>query len=358
MTMHNTIMTRLENRLPVLVAEAGVNYYDIAKKLDLSLIDAAKLMIAEAKKVGVHAIKFQSYKANTLAAKVSPSYWDLSENPVTSQRELFSHFDRFGAAEYEELAKYSYSIGIEFLSTAFDLEAADYLEPLMNIYKISSSDLSNIPFIEYQARKGKPCALSIGAANENEIDAAVKAVRSLNDKPIILLHCVLEYPTPQSDVNLRKIESLKAKYPDCYIGYSDHTKPTADCDIVKCAYALGAQLIEKHYTLDKTLKGNDHFHGMDPVDARNILQALNRVEMLCGSGALVCLPNEKDARRNARRSLVSKIDIPKGAVVTPEMLTAKRPGTGISPMNLCKVVGKIAKDHIAADVTLQYEMFL
>ena len=143
-----------------------------------------------------------------------------------------------------------------------------------------------------------------------------------------------------------------------YIGYSDHTKPTADCDIVKCAYALGAQLIEKHYTLDKTLKGNDHFHGMDPVDAKNILQALNRVEMLCGSGALVCLPNEKDARRNARRSLVSKIDIPKGAVVTPEMLTAKRPGTGISPMNLCKVVGKIAKDHIAADVTLQYEMFL
>jgi N-acetylneuraminate synthase len=356
MKMHNTIMDRLEKGLPVLIAEAGVNYYDIATKMGIPLMDAAKLMIAEAQKAGVHAIKFQSYKATELAAKESPSYWDLRENPVTSQRELFSHFDLFGEREYRELAEYSYSQGIEFLSTAFDESSADYLEPLMNVYKISSSDLSNIPFIAYQAKKGKPCLLSIGAAEEEEIDLAVKAIREHNDKPLVLLHCVLEYPTPLEDANLRKIATLKAKYPDCFIGYSDHTKPTADCDVIKCAYALGAQMIEKHYTLDKTLKGNDHFHGMDPVDASHILEALDRVEMLCGDGELKCLPHEEISRRNARRSLVSRVSIAQGQIVSADMLTAKRPGTGISPAEIDKVVGMKAKIDIAADVTLQYDM--
>ena len=357
MKMYNTIMSRLEAGLPVLIAEAGVNYYDIATKLGISVKDAAKLMIAEAQKAGVHAIKFQSYKANELAAKESPSYWDLSENPITSQRELFSHFDLFGAEDYRELAEYAYSIGIEFLSTAFDTGSADYLEPLMNVYKISSSDLSNIPFIEYQAKKGKPCLLSVGAANADEIQLAVQAIKRFNKQPIVLLHCVLEYPTPLEDTNLRKIASLKAKYPDCYIGYSDHTKPTEDCDVIKCAYAIGAQVIEKHYTLDKTLKGNDHFHGMDPEDAKRILASLERVKMLCGSDALTCLPHEEISRRNARRSLVSKVAIPKGMVVTADMLTAKRPGTGISPVDIDDVIGKVAAKDIPADITLLYDMF-
>ena len=358
MAMHNTIMSRLAAGLPVLIAEAGVNYYDIAAKLGISLLDAAKLMIAEAQKSGVHAIKFQSYKANELAAKTSPSYWDLSENPVTSQRELFSHFDLFGEKEYTELAQYALDIGIEFLSTAFDEQSADYLYPLMNVYKISSSDLSNIPFIEYQAKKGKPCLLSIGAADEREIDFAVSAIRRFNNQPLVLLHCVLEYPTPLADANLRKIATLKTKYPDCYIGYSDHTKPTEDCDVIKCAYALGAQVVEKHYTLDKTLKGNDHFHGMDPEDAKRILSALDRVEMLCGNGELKCLENEKISRLNARRSLVSRTRIAKGAVVTREMLASKRPGTGISPVEIDKIIGRTAACDIDEDVTLVYDMFI
>ena len=355
--MRNTIMERLAADKFVLIAEVGVNYYDIAAKLNLSLMDAAKLMIKEAYRSGIHAVKFQSYKANTLAAKVSPSYWDLRENPVTSQRQLFEMFDHFGAKEYRELAEYSDRLGIEFLSTAFDYEAADYLEPTMNVYKISSSDLSNLPFIEYQARKNKPMLLSIGASNEDEIRQAVDTIRKVNKQPLVLLHCVLEYPTPLTDVNLNKIASLKAKYPDCYIGYSDHSKPTVNCDIAKVAYVLGAQVIEKHFTLDKTLPGNDHFHGMDPEDAKRILAGIEYIDMIRGTGDLTCLEGERVSRQNARRSLVSAVAIPKGTVITREMLTAKRPGTGISPQNIEQVLGKKAARDIEADLTLTVEMF-
>jgi len=355
--MLNTILERLSAGKFVLVAEIGVNYYDIAKKMHLSLMDAAKLMVAEAARAGIHAVKFQSYKANTLAAKYSPSYWDLRENPVTSQRELFSIFDKFGADEYQALADYSEAQGVEFLSTPFDIASADYLEPMMNVYKISSSDLSNIPFIAYQAKKGKPIILSVGASNEDEIDLAVSTIRKYNRCPLTLLHCVLEYPTPYSETNLNKIVTLRRKYPDCYIGYSDHTKPTADTIVTKTAYLLGAQIIEKHFTLDKTLPGNDHFHAMDPDDAMRILQDIELVDTLKGSGALVCLESESLSRKMARRSLVSAVAIPKGTVITDKMLTAKRPGNGISPQEFDNVIGRRASVDIDEDVTLQYEMF-
>lgn len=352
----NTIIDRINSGQFVLIAELGVNYYDIAEKMHISPLDAAKLMVKEAAEAGIHAVKFQSYKAETLAAKCSPSYWDLNENPVTSQRELFKLFDSFGAAEYQELKQYSDDVGIEFLSTAFDLEAADYLEPLMNVYKVSSSDLSNLPFIEYQAKKNKPILLSVGASNESEIDAAVDVIRRNNQCLLVLLHCVLEYPTPYSETNLRKIVSLKHHYPDCIIGYSDHTKPLPGCDVVKTAYLLGAQVIEKHFTLDKSLPGNDHFHAMDPTDAREILKGIEFVEQLCGKGDLKCLESELLSRQNARRSLVSACVIPAGTKITNEMLTAKRPGTGISPVERPRVVGRTAVRDIDEDVTLTYDM--
>ena len=194
--MESVIMKRLREGKFVLIAEIGVNYYDIAKQRGLSDLDAAKLMIEEAAKAGIHAAKFQTYKAETLAAKESPYYWDITEEPTRSQYELFKKFDSFGYAEYKELKQYCDKCGIEFLSTAFDLESADYLDELMNVYKISSSDLSNIPFIEYQARKGKPILLSVGASNEDEIERAVAAIRKNSSAPVTLLHCVLEYPTP------------------------------------------------------------------------------------------------------------------------------------------------------------------
>lgn len=354
--MIDRIFTRLAASKPVLIAEIGVNYYDIARARGMSNMEAAKLMVLEAVRAGIHAVKFQSYRAETLAARESPSYWDLNENPITSQRELFSHFDKFGPDEYAELAKFSEAHGIEFFSTAFDEYAADYLEPLMNVYKISSSDLSNLPFIDYQARKGKPVLLSVGASNEDEIDRAVETIRRVNDRPLTLLHCVLEYPTPLQETNLLKIASLKKRYPDCIVGYSDHTKPTPDTIVTNAALFLGARVIEKHFTLDKTLPGNDHFHAMDPADARNILNGFELSDMLMGSGDLVCLESERTSRRNARRSLVSAAAIPAGTAVTREMLCAKRPGTGISPQEIDRVVGCRAAVDIPTDTTLAWEM--
>lgn len=356
--MNSTIVDRLSKGEFVLIAEIGVNYYDIAAKLGITNMQAAKLMVKEAKDAGIHAVKFQTYKAGTLAAKASPYYWDITEEPTRSQYELFCKFDSFGYKEYKELKEYSDEVGIEFLSTAFDFESADYLDELMNVYKISSSDLSNLPFIEYQAKKNKPILLSVGASNEDEIDAALRTIRENTDAPVCLLHCVLEYPTPLEDANLLKIASLKERYKDVYIGYSDHTKPTEDCDVIKTAYNLGAQLVEKHFTLDKTLKGNDHYHAMAPEDAKNILAAVERMDMLRGSGSLCCLDTENKARSNARRSIVAACDIAKGTVIKQEMLTFKRPGTGISPSLIDDVIGKTATVDIAEDTILNRNMMV
>lgn len=353
----STVIDRIKDGKFALIAEIGVNYYDIAIKENITPMDAAKLMIKEAKEAGIHAVKFQTYKAGTLAAKASPSYWDLTEEPTTSQYELFQKFDSFGYEEYKELKEYSDSLNIEFLSTAFDYESADYLDKLMDIYKISSSDLSNIPFIEHQAKKNKPILLSIGASELAEVELAVDTIRAHNNQPLVLLHCVLEYPTPLEHANLLKIETLKNQFPDLYIGYSDHTKPTESNDVIKTAYNLGAIVVEKHYTLDKTLKGNDHYHAMDPADARRILSDIDTLDMLRGNGEIKCLPTEATARKNARRSIVSLGDIKKGEIITKDKLTFKRPGTGISPDKIDEVIGKTALVDICDDTILDGGMF-
>ncbi len=351
------IIDRLKEGKFTLIAEIGVNYYDIATDLGISNMEAAKLMIKEAKEAGIHAVKFQTYKAGTLAAKASPYYWDITEEPTRSQYELFQKFDSFEYAEYLELKEYSDSLGIEFLSTAFDFDSADYLDELMNVYKISSSDLSNLPFIAYQAKKNKPILLSVGASNLDEVERAIDTIREYNDREIVLLHCVLEYPTPFEHANLNKIATLKEQFPDLIIGYSDHTKPTEDCEIIRTAYNLGALCVEKHYTLNKTLKGNDHYHGMDPEDAKRILKSIEYLDMIRGNGEIKCLETELTARANARRSIVAACDIAAGTVVEENMLTFKRPGTGISPDRIEEVIGKTAKADIADDTILQEDMF-
>lgn len=350
------IMNRIIDGKVVLIAEIGVNYYDIAVKYGISNMEAAKLMVRKAKEAGIHAVKFQTYKAETLAAKNSPSYWDTTEETTTSQYELFKKFDSFGYKEYNELAEYCKEEGIEFISTAFDIESADYLNDLMNVYKISSSDLNNIPFVEYQAKKNKPIILSVGASDVDEIDCTIKSIRKFNNQPIVLMHCVLEYPTPYEHANLNKIVSLKERYPDLVIGYSDHTKPDKNMDVLKTAYLSGAKVIEKYFTLDKTLSGNDHYHAMNPEDAKMFLDSVDFIEKIRGSYDIKCLDSEKIARQNARRSLVSSINIEKDCVITKDMLTFKRPGTGISPVEIDNVIGKKAKCNIQEDTILKWDM--
>jgi sialic acid synthase SpsE len=194
--------------------------------------------------------------------------------------------------------------------------------------------------------------LSTGASELSEIEAAIDAIRKYNDQMIVLMHCVLEYPTPLADANLNKIASLARQFPDLVIGYSDHTKPTMDCDVIKTAYNLGALCVEKHYTLDKTLTGNDHYHGMDPEDARRILSGIEHLDLIRGNGEIKCLETEQTARQNARRSIVSAVKIPAGTIITEEMLTYKRPGTGISPTRVTEVIGKTAAVMIEEDTIL------
>ena len=352
----SVIIDRLKNNQFTLIAEIGVNYYDIAEKMDISNIDAAKLMIRKAAGAGIHAVKFQSYKASTLASKNSPSYWDRSEEPTASQFELFQKFDSFGEREYKQLSEHANELGVEFLSTPFDKDSADYLYDFMHVYKISSSDITNLPFIEYQARKNKPILLSIGASNLDEIERAVKLIKKYNEQPLTLLHCVLEYPTPRNHANLLKIRSLKEAFPDCFIGYSDHTKPEPGQEIIKTAYNLGATVIEKHFTLDKTLKGNDHYHAMDPDDAMEILSEVEKLDILRGNGEIKALESETAARQNARRSIVARREIPAGTVLTPGLLTAKRPGTGISPAKLSSVIGCTAVIDIPEDSIITKDM--
>jgi len=266
-------------------------------------------------------------------------------------------YDSFSFNEYKELAEYCNELDIEFLSTAFDIESADYLYDLMDVYKISSSDLTNLPFVEHQAKKGKSILLSIGASDEDEIDRTLKVIKANNNQPIVLLHCVLEYPTPFEHANLNRIVTLKEKYPDLIIGYSDHTKPDYHVDVVKTAYNLGALVVEKHFTLDKTLPGNDHYHAMDPEDARKIVEGVEFIRSIRGSYEIKHLESEAASRQNARRSLVSNIDIKAGEVITKEMLTFKRPGTGISPTEIDNLIGKTVKADIQEDTILQYDMF-
>lgn len=341
-----------------LIAEVGVNYYEIAELNGLSPLDGAKLMIKEASTAGADAVKFQTYKAETLVRVDSPGSWDRNDIPIETQYELFKLYDHFGTNEYRELALYCDEMGVEFMSTPFDSESVDYLNEYMNLYKISSSDISNIPLMSQIAKKNKPIIMSVGASDVEEIDAAVNLIRKYNDKKLTILHCVLEYPTPYEHANLSKIRSLVERYPDAIIGYSDHTKPDESMDVLKTAYLYGAKVIEKHFTLDKTIKKrNDHFHSMDTVDLTKAKKGIEFLKTISGSPELKCLESEVHTRESVRRSAVAKVDIEKGETLTEDKIIYKRPGNGLSPKDTERIIGLKAKANISKDDVLKNEWF-
>ena len=333
------------NKRPFLIGEIGVNFYDIAKKENITPMDAAKLMIKEAKNAGIDAVKFQTYKAEKIASRNSPAYWDLDEEPTTSQFELFKKFDSFGSEEYRELAEYCREVGIMFLSTPFDFEAIDFLDDLMDVYKISSSDLTNIPFIKAIALKNKPIILSTGASTLKEIKEAVNAIEEVSNVDIGLMHCVLSYPTKDEDANLLMIKDIKEQFEGYDIGYSDHTKPDDKMLILTTAYLYGANIIEKHFTLDKTLTGNDHYHAMDVEDVKTFNENIELINKIKGKKVKQPLVCESSSRKEARRSIVASKDIKKGEKITKDNITFKRPGTGISPSKVDEIIGMNANEE-------------
>ena len=334
-----------------IIAEIGVNYYDIATKYDISLEQAARLMIIEAKNAGATAVKFQSYKADKIAAKDSPSYWDTTEEPTTNQRELFEKFDKFGAEEYKMLADFCEVADIEFMSTPFDLEAVDYLNELVNIHKISSSDLTNTPLLKKVASSGKPIILSTGASTMEEIKQAVGTLEEAGSGKIILMHCILNYPTLNSNANLGMINDLKTLGYE--LGYSDHTLPDDRMLILTTAINLGCTWIEKHFTLDKTLQGNDHYHAMDSKDLKKLSQNLELLEQIIGSDKKTYLPSEEVSRLNARRSWVTNGSVKAGTLITEDNIIAKRPATGISTVK--NILGRTFIKDLSDDHILQQE---
>jgi len=332
---------------PYIIAEIGVNHE--------GSMQIAKRLIDEAKEGGADAVKFQSYKAQTLASKDSPSYWDTSKEPTTSQYELFKKHDSFWKGEMQELKNYCDKLNIEFMSTPFDIESADFLNEMMDVYKISSSDITNKPFIEYLCEFNKPIILSTGASSLYEIQEAVSWIEKYGN-PLALLHCVLNYPTPDENANLGMILELKEKFPQYMVGYSDHTLPQ-DMKVCEMATMLGSVIIEKHFTHDKTLQGNDHYHAMDKDDLKLFRKNLERNFEILGSFKVKALKDEAPARANARRSLVALKDITKGKMIEKDDLTFKRPAHGVSPKFIDEIIGKIAVDDIKEDSVIKWNMF-
>lgn len=333
---------------PYVIAEIGVNHE--------GSMDQAKRLIELAKQGGADAAKFQSYKAGTLASKHSPSYWDTSKEPTRSQFALFQKYDSFGADEYAALAEHCREVGIDFLSTPFDDAAIDFLDPLVPFFKIASADLTNIPFLRKVAQKRKPVVLSTGASTLGEIDIAVETLMQAGCTDLALLHCVLNYPTANNNAHLRMIEGLKRAYPNHIIGYSDHTLPDDAMTPLMSAYLLGAGILEKHFTHDKTLPGNDHYHAMDVKDLARFVELSKRVQILLGEGDhKEPVGTEAIARKNARRSIVLVRDVPVGHVLAAEDITYKRPGTGISPLYWDEVIGQRVICALDADHVLRWQ---
>jgi len=342
---------------PYLIAEIGVNYFDVAEKRDTTPLAAAKTMVTAAADAGADAVKFQSYSAETLAAEASPAYWDTDEEATESQYELFSQYDDFGAGAFEELAAWTTGeCGVDFLSTPFDFHAADYLEDLMPAYKIASADITNHPLLRHVAGKDKPILLSTGASTIGEIDEAVAVIEAEQADPdLCLLHCILQYPTDPENANLGMVEHLSSVYPGYTVGYSDHVPPDNGMVTLLNAMVHGASVIEKHFTLDKSIEGNDHYHAMNPADLRTFRENVGRLTTTTGESRKRPVAAETDSRRHARRSLVAARAIESGERLAREDIAIKRPGTGISPTLLDVVVGRTAAVDIPADEILTWE---
>lgn len=332
-----------------LIAEAGVNHE--------GNINTAIEMIKQAAEAGADAIKFQTYKAERLASKYSPAYWDTTKETAKSQYELFKRYDSFEKHDYALLADACRKQGIHFLSTPFDEQAAQNLEELMPAFKIASADLTNFPLLKQIAHYNKPILLSTGAATMAEIDEAVRTIEAEGNSQIALLHCVLAYPTEHEDAHLGMIRHLRSAFPNYVIGYSDHMPPDPTMMGITTASFLGATIIEKHFTLNKTLKGNDHYHAMDAQDIKVFRRNMDIYSKVVGSSNIKQPINvEQSAIQYARRSVVATCYIPKGTKITEDMLALKRPGTGIPPKHLELVIGRRAQKNIQEDEVFQWEM--
>jgi sialic acid synthase SpsE len=337
----NKFLKKIQSK-PYIIAEIGVNHEGSIK--------TAKKMIQLAKKGGADAVKFQTYKAELLASKKSPAYWDTKKEKTKNQFELFKKYDSFKVKDYQNLYKFSKKEKIDFLSTPFDEKAVDFLDPLVPYFKIASADITNYPLLKKIAQKKKITFLSTGASNLKEIEEAITVLKKNGSPLIVLLHCILNYPTKDSLANLKMISCLSSKFKNYIIGYSDHTLPNKNMDSLTTAYLLGAKVLEKHFTINKKKVGNDHYHSMDYLDLLKLNNKIKFLNTLIGNSKIKRpIKEEEKSRKHARRSIVVQKFIKKEEKITEEKITSKRPGTGISPMNWLKVIGRKTSKNLHVD---------
>lgn len=331
---------------PYIIAEIGVNHGGSLEK--------AKMLIELAKEGGADAAKFQTYKAEKIASRYSPAYWDLKCEPTKSQFELFKKYDSFNEEDYIKLFEHCRKFEIDFISTPFDDDAVDFLDSIVDYFKIASADLTNIPLIEKVCSKKKPIILSTGASTLAEIDTAVELIKKHDVTQIYLLHCILNYPTQNFRANLGMIQSLLRNYPEYGIGYSDHTLPCPEMKVLVYSYILGARIIEKHFTYDKTLPGNDHYHAMDKDDLLNFRKRIDDYIEIFGLENKAPIDNETISRINARRSIVIRKNLKKGDRISKDNITYKRPGTGIPVSFWNQIIGAKLNKDVKEDQILKW----
>jgi len=339
------------NQPVYVIAECGANHEGD--------IETAEQMIVQAARGGASCVKFQTYTAGKLVTRTAPRYWQDPEVNAEIQYDLFDRYDKFGEAEWRQLINKAKESGITFMSSAWDEDSVDMLDELgMTAFKIGSADITTLPLISHIASKGKPVFISTGASSISEIDAAISTIRETGNENVIPLHCILSYPTQYIDANLEMMVWLQSVYPDLPIGYSDHTLSDPNMTVPIMAAAKGARAIEKHFTLDKSVRGNDHFLSMDLEDLERWTASLKIMDEANGKESYRrVLETEEQPRNFARRSLVSRVAIPKATTITRDMLTYKRPGTGISPADLYLVVGRRLTVDVPEDQTLTWDLF-
>lgn len=330
-----------------IIAEAGVNHN--------GRLDWAKKLVDTAASAGANAVKFQTFKAENLVTKNAPKADYQVENTGSNESQLEMLKKLELPFEFHRVLKdYCFQKDILFLSTPFDFESLEFLDSLdLPFFKVPSGEITNIPFLERIAAKKRPMIVSTGMSTLEEVGQALKAIRGKGNEDVILLHCVSQYPANPREANLRAMLAMKEAF-GLPVGYSDHTP---GIEVALAAVALGACVIEKHFTLDKTLPGPDHKASLDPRELAEMVRGIRVVESSLGSGKKEPAPCEADTRAVARKSLTAAEAIPAGSVLTEKMIAIKRPGTGLSPALFEQLVGRRTKQEIAEGELFSMEMF-
>lgn len=334
----------MNNRHVIIIAEAGVNHN--------GSLELARRMVRAAREAGADYVKFQTAVPELVISSIAPKaeYQKETTGEGESQLEMCRRI-HLPLSDYRELAELCKAEGIGFMSTPFDLVSIDALAPLgMDYWKIPSGEITNLPYLRKIARQGGRVILSTGMSTLEEVEKAVEVLETggMKREDIALLHCNTQYPTPMTDVNLRAMESLR-KLGCGAVGYSDHT---VGIEVPVAATALGADIIEKHFTLDKTMEGPDHRASLDPQELAAMVSAIHNVSLALGSAEKRVSPSERPNIEVARKSIVAARDIKEGELLTEENITVKRPGSGLSPMLWDSVIGTRAKRDFDRDTLI------